>query len=535
MELLPESHVTPRLASKILFCGKAARLLLSANKTENARETPQHQAIFSYLSVGSPSTSSSATTSNSRHVPNAAHECSGNNENTNNNACNNPDNDDDENSDNAYRIYSEQCGFSSEDIQRISRSLLRVLDEPNLSVQIFESLVEDIHNTLSGKLWILLREKYGFSKFLSSMRNTYLMGKGELYQIILDGILDQTKKNIPAGEKMDKILKWDIIKSASRTLHFDDASLSSTLSIRVNSSNVSINDFSSESASTCISGGAKYEKIKKILPVGKKKINRKVLLCTMIEGDPSAELSGLWSTHVLRRAEGVVMADPLLKKQDNGRRSINNTSNGYRENSGSTVSGDVHTSRLAKGALWLPDQKYVAKGFSASLAFECDWRAVKEGVAKSHPALVGSVHRVIDAERNKNNISNNDSNNNSNNNNSSDINKINNNSSYYKGGNLSTIEEQISVLSSAEGSVLDYPQIGKNNAQKVLKKNHTNPKIEGVASHFLLGGLSCVVHNDKLGCQVLCVGDLGLQFQSAVTVGVSFHGMYLRTMEGRKV
>ena len=33
-----------------------------------------------------------------------------------------------------------------------------------------------------------------------------------------------------------------------------------------------------------------------------------------------------------------------------------------------------------------------------------------------------------------------------------------------------------------------------------------------------------MVHTDKLGTQVLCGGDLGLKFQGAVIIGVSFHG-----------
>ena len=55
-------------------------------------------------------------------------------------------------------------------------------------------------------------------------------------------------------------------------------------------------------------------------------------------------------------------------------------------------------------------------------------------------------------------------------------------------------------------------------------------KFEIGPGHLLLGGLSCVVHADRQGTQVACVGDLGLQFQGAVTIGVSFHGNWYHSI-----
>ena len=42
------------------------------------------------------------------------------------------------------------------------------------------------------KLWHTLKSVYGFGNFLNIIRNTYLMGKGGLYQLLLDGISAQT-------------------------------------------------------------------------------------------------------------------------------------------------------------------------------------------------------------------------------------------------------------------------------------------------------------------------------------------------------
>jgi hypothetical protein len=41
---------------------------------------------------------------------------------------------------------------------------------------------------------------------------------------------------------------------------------------------------------------------------------------------------------------------------------------------------------------------------------------------------------------------------------------------------------------------------------------------------LLLGGLTCLVHNDRQGARTLGFGDLGIDLPGSVSVGVSFHG-----------
>ena len=433
-----------------------------------------------------------------------------------------------------YFNYTSQCGFSGKDIERITSSFYRVLYETNIAVKLFEYLVEDVHNTLSGKLWNLLNEKYGFSKFLLSMRNTFLMGKGELYQLILDGILDQTKKEIPEAEKADDLLKFDILKSASKLLNLDDDYLTSTITLRINAAKVRIVDFSLKAKTVSLSGKAKYEKTVKSTPIGRKKSNKKVFLCTIVEEDSSAELSKLWAQHVLQKS------DEMQNEINCNRNVFNNVKNNYNDinrnvNIEKSEKKDIIKNKnelnnnYSKGALWLPDQKYISKGFLSCSTFECSWSSVRESVTLSHPQFQRGKPTILDDGMNITMNNNNDNNiNNSNNDNSSSGSHDRNDRN--DKNELSILSEGISLLHLANdekekiGIAYDNNNNNNGNNKNESKNKNNNMKLEIGAGHLLLGGLSCVIHADKLGTQVACVGDLGLQFQGAVTVGVSFHG-----------
>ena len=457
LELLPESQVSPRLASKILFCGKAVKLLLSASKNKSEVDIPQLKTIFDYLSRGSFSTnsnSSSGSSSSSSSQPNmkiisdfdldtGIKSDSKINLNKNNlngifptislednknqkvedNKKNNVENKNINNEKiDEFLNHTSQCGFSSKDIERITSSFYTVLYETDIAVKLFESLAEDIHNTLSGKLWNLLNEKYGFTKFLSSMRNTFLMGKGELYQLILDGILDQTKKEIPEVEKADDMLKFDIVKGASKLLNLDDDYLTSTITIRMNAAKVRIVDFSQKARTVILSGKAKYEKKVKNTPVGRKKSNMKVSLCTIVEEDSSAELSKLWSQHVLQKSNEIQHDNNRNRNPSDSVKS--NNSDAYINNekkdrnivnkNGTDVKNDYST-----GAIWLPDQKYISKGFFSSTSLECPWTLVRESVTLSHPQFNMGKPTILDDSMNATMSKNNNNNNNNNNSGSS--------------------------------------------------------------------------------------------------------------------
>ena len=92
------------------------------------------------------------------------------------------------------RLLDEQralCGYTDKEVEQFSRGFHLVLHREDAAVELLARLVEDVHNTISSRLWFSLRDTYGFHSFLNVVRNTFLMGKGELFQLILDGITAQ--------------------------------------------------------------------------------------------------------------------------------------------------------------------------------------------------------------------------------------------------------------------------------------------------------------------------------------------------------
>ena len=546
------------------------RLLLSANKNENTVEIPQLKNIFNYLSRGSsPSSSSSGPGSGPGFGPGSGSDStmmekkigfdldfkssssaainynninSDTNENRNQNTVQMKTEKEIENTD--FLQYTEQCGFSSENIVKITELFRKILSEPELAIPLLDSLVDFIHSSLSNKLWKLLNEKYGFSRFLLSMRNTFLMGKGELYQLILDGIVDQTKKIIPDAERADKILKLEILKGASKMLNLDEDCFTNTLSLRLNSANVKINDFTKISGTVALSGTAKYEILKKIA-AGKRKANKKIFLCTIMEEDSSAKLSELWSRNVLRKCSDLKLPK-FVDNNGNENENADTTDNESTKNKNSDKddgNNNLVENKYSIGCVWLRDQKYIAKGFSTSIDFINSWSAVRENITVTHSQLLKSKVSVwcdSDTDNNDDNIGDIKPKSNDNGNtisrSSFNMNNHSNNKDDRNLYNVSTDHyEQISAVSFADSIITstteaENTQNNTNQPSKNILKNFDSKKDENSstfekgAGHLLLGGLSCVVHTDKLGTQVLCGGDLGLKFQGAVIIGVSFHG-----------
>jgi hypothetical protein len=560
MELLPESHVSPRIASKIMFCGKAVKLLLSANKTANAADMPQLRDIFSYLSKGSSPSRNQNQNQNLMHVDvkkdgNTSSSGSGNSsvlrkiagrgpastasmsgkgktederrsqkegksqkdgnsqkegnsqksqkegkeidtetetenevekeiekekgeserkdngkfsipaKNSKISGSKNSNKPADDPSLQSYEDYFGRCGFLRADIERFTITFHRVLMEPHMAIQLFEALVEDVHSSLSSKLWVLLRDKFGFTNFLLAMRNTFLMGKGEMYQLVLDGVLLQTEKAAPDSQKADNVLKWEVVRGAGKMLNLDDDSLAATLSLRVNSSNISIVDFSAKSGTVCIAGGAKYENVNAV-PVGKKRLKRNISLCTIVEEDSAAELSKLWSTHILKKSSDLILGDVTPVKRGN----VMNDPISEK----SVTDGKVVKPKYTQGAVWLPDQKYVAKGFLSSATFECGWSAVRERVTLLHPNLITSVPTILTDESDPYN------------------------NHQYEERSVSTFGESVMSSSSTPRVGMESNPRSRAESGPVTPRGSGNTKIRrGASGHLLLGGLSCVVHSDR--------------------------------------
>jgi hypothetical protein len=274
----------------------------------------------------------------------------------------------------------------------------------------------------------------------------------------LDGIIKQTLKNIPNSQKCDKILNYDVIKGAGKMLSMDENSLLDILKLRVNSSIIHIDDFSLQSGSVCLSGSAKYIEDKKIISIGRKKIIKNVLLCTMVKADNNTEIIDLWKTNILKKSS----ENPKLELENNNKR-IENI--------------NVFDKLYTQGGVWLPDQKYVAKGFIVKSTFECDWTIIKSNVSCTHPLLVDSVPTVIGIP-----------------------------------------EEEMSMHSMGSISTFNTYRTRVTNDHSAQSKKAGTQK-----GHLLLGGISCVVHTDKQGVRTIGTGDLGTDLLASVCMGVSFH------------
>lgn len=119
---LPESHVTPRMASQIMFAGKAVHLLMAGTST-----SPGSDQAFRYLSAGSGDPPPSVTTSS--------------------------------------------AAFPSEEVDRFSLMFRQILVHPGKACEMLRAAVETIHSSICRRLWGLLREG-GFLSFIQVSRCT---------------------------------------------------------------------------------------------------------------------------------------------------------------------------------------------------------------------------------------------------------------------------------------------------------------------------------------------------------------------------
>ena len=128
-----------------------------------------------------------------------------------------------------------------------------VLRQEELHVEVLEQLVEEVHTAASTKLWHTLKSVYGFGNFLNIIRNTYLMGKGELYQLLLDGISAQTYVPVQDTRRANLTLDGQVLSSASHVLGLDEEEMTDIFHLRVNSYKVHVTAASAYKQS--LSGG----------------------------------------------------------------------------------------------------------------------------------------------------------------------------------------------------------------------------------------------------------------------------------------
>ena len=247
-EYLPEAYVSPRIASKIMFAGKAVRLLQLTTQKKTAQitatdpfESDTWREVF--MMFGKHPEDSvdmfimdDTVTLSERDIPIPSIK-----QHTHINET-------DEIFDTAgfaqecLDKHVQQCGYSASEVSRFSAQYLDILNKPDLFVELFENLVNDVHNSISGRLWALLRDKYHFFMYMHAMRSTYLLGRGEFFQVVMDEVIQLIRNNTP-GDDANKVLNWNVLKAVSKALNIDDDALSSIVVLKVYSHLVDISDF----------------------------------------------------------------------------------------------------------------------------------------------------------------------------------------------------------------------------------------------------------------------------------------------------
>lgn len=517
LELLPESHISPRMASKILFAGKAAKLLHSAGAGLDGSELGG--GAYTYLSRGIDNIANVSMSS-----PNQQPLCPENSSETTD----------------PILMYAKSCGYSQEDLDRYSSKLSSILAQPEHTAELLESLVEDVYSTVSNGIWRLLRDKYKFSSFLQAIRNTYLLGKGELFQLILDGVASKTALPPLESRKANVVLNWDVVRHAAKLLSLDDDAFSGIFSLRVNSAVVAIdyrrrtNNHAASSSTdagsiTSSSGGSNKGSCVPlyvdqnidggVCSAGSAREYNNHSLAAHLDtfyspeiaprytlyttesliSDAAVDIANHWN-HIMQRDDIKDKAAPMcpapgvsevhLKNRtwfDADIESYENHAEKGTEKSNNQTGKrkpvhkndrEMNSPVYAVGALWIADQKYLVKGFTVQTAFMCDFSAARQFLSTSHPWF-SPVPTTASSQSPRH--------------------------SFASLGSLSTIHSS-----------------NTRSADTGLKGPDSMGSIE---NSVVLGSIVCSIHSDRSGTKTLGTGALGCDISSSLAVGVSFHAV----------
>lgn len=150
--------------------------------------------------------------------------------------------------------------------------------------------------------------------------------------------------------------------------------LGAHVKIRANNLSVVVKTFSSiQSAELSITGDATWVKSADAMALPKRSEEAtRLSLCSRVAINTEEIFSTYWSKF---------MCSPVSKNL------LEETTS--RSNITSNIPQTLPASYYSVGAVWLSDQKYVAKGFSFSCSFLCDWSSVEGSILKQQFANSG--------------------------------------------------------------------------------------------------------------------------------------------------
>jgi len=257
LDFIPETHLSSLQASKILFAGKTASLLnqtLFATTKSSSSSSPlsssgkpssdhtdgqrlsgwQSDDVYRYLCTShfdqdgdrpSPASTGTVDPNSPRSVRPDIHSQSKN--------------------DSSSRMSGLVPSFLDEkDLISFVQSFEQILRSSSISsVVLFNDLVDRIHRCSSNVLWKILTQQHDIVSFFHIIRNVYLLGKGEFYQVILDSLLGLTLSSAPEPAAMNRMLKWRVLRTSAKTLNLDDESLGALLDLTSSCAGVALTDF----------------------------------------------------------------------------------------------------------------------------------------------------------------------------------------------------------------------------------------------------------------------------------------------------
>ncbi len=439
LERLPDSHITPNLASKILFTGKAVLLLQRSlsdqqhtkdhrGRQENEGDMGSGNSLFRYLSQGH----SFHHTSQREKEDDLAFEEGSDWEDDedeedaditsteshlkkeNNN---NKDAEDRGHSDGKSAIF---LGFSKEEIEYLDgqfHSLLH-LSLPSSSgssltpsssspvtkfIPTFEALLSRVYDVISNRLWRYMQEEYGFLHYLHVIRNTYLLGKGELFQNILDEIYPLTfpttlraqlhhtsldppstlnLTSLPSIEEMDELLNYKILRQAAKLVGLDEDDVTHVLALHLDFSSMTIQKFNEENLTYFTCNGCchvEYPQSKKGVQLAENIYEALNVVFNLKHPTPLSDVfTKLWS-------EKNNLQSSYLYNTINNPWNPNNTSNLQANDADLSSKGLIQAPRYLNGSMWFKDSKFIQKGFHFATSFQPSWVNFNRHLTRHHP------------------------------------------------------------------------------------------------------------------------------------------------------
>jgi hypothetical protein len=416
LEQIPSSHVSPRMASKIVFAGKAVKLLQSSGTISSqlrrdgtaragaeggALTSFRHSEAYKYLSSGASldaratagdEDSDEGTSEEEEGLKTDKHrEVQGASESV----------DADAQVRQAFAQYVESGGYTLEDTQRFTEQFAAALRDPHRSVELLEAAVDAVNECISNRLWFLLRDSYGFTSFLQVIRSTYLLGRGELFQGLLDGILQLTYARPPDALEMDNLLNWKVLRTSAKLVGLEsDDSLNDLITLRVRNSDLHIRNFALHAQDVQLAGAAREvthsadANFDGAVRVGQKTV---VELCRPREASNEQLFRQVWSKFICKRVagentQGLYPASAEgIESQELGLDADSEDSLDGAPNREPRTTGVPRSLKYTTGAIWNSDQKAVSKGFDWSATFLCTWSDIRAQLTAQHPSFAHSA------------------------------------------------------------------------------------------------------------------------------------------------